>query len=53
MYIVVAEDIEDGIWWDEPVGYDNVEDCKDHIKKAKELPKGYEYSIYRCYRVEE
>jgi len=52
MYIVVAEDIDSGIWWGDPTGWDSLEECREQIKNAKELPKGYEYSIYDCRLVE-
>ena len=49
MYLVTVEDKEDGVWWDEPAGFDALEDAK---RYADEIlpPEGHEAVIWRCYR---
>lgn len=47
MYLVTSED-EDGMWWDEPVGFNVEDDARRYIAECEPPPDGYSYVLYRC-----
>lgn len=50
MYLVVIEDIEDGMWFDEPAGFDSEPEAQEWATKQA-VPKGHRVAMYRCYEV--
>jgi len=50
MYLVTVED-DDGMWFEEPRGFDTEENARDFLKTAEELSEHHAYVLYRCYEV--
>jgi len=51
MYLVTCEEDDDGIWFDDPCGFDTEEDAQFYIKEAGKPPEHHSYVLYRCYEV--
>ena len=51
LYIVTVEDEQDGTFWDDPDGYDTLQDAKLAAIKKKP-PMGYVAAVYECRLVE-
>ena len=52
MYIVTVED-DEGVWFDEPHGFDSELQARDYIghPDTPRAPDGYTHVLYRCYEI--
>lgn len=51
MFLVTIEDKEDGTWWDDPHGFDTMQDAKRYADECQP-PEGYEAAIWVCRRAD-
>lgn len=48
LYIVTTECVDDGIWFDDPEGFDTEADARAEAAKRRKPPQGHCYGIYAC-----
>lgn len=51
LYIVTVEDEKDGMFWDDPDGFDTLQEARLHALKKKP-PTGYVTALYSCTLIE-
>jgi hypothetical protein len=47
MYLVTTEAIDDGMWFDDPEGFDTEREAREFAAKRKP-PEGHCFGIYAC-----
>ena len=52
MFLVTTESEDDGMWFDEPAGFDTEEAARKSVKDAKDAPPGYCRVLYECHQVD-
>ena len=48
MFLVTMESDDDGMWLDDPNGFDNEAEAREWHAKQPPAPKGHSRVIYRC-----
>jgi hypothetical protein len=48
MYLLTTEATDDGMWFEEPAGYDSEQQARDAVLKLPQPPKGHCHVLYRC-----
>jgi hypothetical protein len=51
MYLITTED-DDGMWLDDPIGYNSVAEAKEAERKMPPPLKGYGRVLYHCSMIE-
>lgn len=48
MYLVTTEGVSDGMWLEEPAGFDTEREARDHVTKLGLPPAHHVHAIYEC-----